>query len=157
MDRARPAQREAATELGAGHAQDVAQHPKHRRVVVDIDAMRLPVDSDGEGHDVLSCSINDTRNTDAIRPEAWTDITSFELDDEPVDVAPAPVLSAFERGHYRMLGRAEVLRGVPVLRIVAAPHMPAGPAQAKVHPRISHGQAFLTARGVGSVSHYEVE
>src|SRR6266567_2531457 len=82
---------------------------------------------------------------------------SFELDHEPVDVAPAPVLSAFERGHDWMLRRAEVLRGMLVLRIVAAAHVPAGPAQPKVHPRVSHGQALLTARGIGSVGQYEVE
>src|SRR5438105_9087213 len=54
MDRARAAQRTAATELGAGHTEDVAHHPEHRRVVVDIDAVCLPIDCDGEGHDGLS-------------------------------------------------------------------------------------------------------
>src|SRR5437879_2274490 len=70
MNRARTTQPETATELGAGHAQDIARHPEHRRVVVDIDAMCLPVDSDGEGHDVLSFAKNDTKNTDGIKPEA---------------------------------------------------------------------------------------
>src|SRR5258705_5529085 len=77
MDRACAAQRTTATELGAGHAEDVAHHPQHRRVVVDIDAVCLPIDCDGEGHDGLSLSANDTRNADGIRPEGrrrvyWT-------------------------------------------------------------------------------------
>src|SRR6266568_1303798 len=59
MDRARPAQREATTELGAGHTQDVAHHPERRRVVIDIDAVGLPVDADGECHVVLSFSWDD--------------------------------------------------------------------------------------------------
>src|SRR5450631_421447 len=45
---------------------------------------------------------------------------SSELQHELVDVAPAPILSRFERSHDRMLGRPEMLRGVFVLRIVAA-------------------------------------
>src|SRR6266446_10048277 len=64
MDRARAAQRTTATELGAGHTEDVAHHPQHRRVVVDIDAVCLPIDCDGERHDGLSLSDNDTRNAD---------------------------------------------------------------------------------------------
>src|SRR5438270_283078 len=54
MHGASAAQCHAAAELRAGHAQHVAQHPKQRRVAVDIDAMRLTVDFNGEGHDVLS-------------------------------------------------------------------------------------------------------
>src|SRR5438093_3198940 len=82
---------------------------------------------------------------------------SSELHHELIDVAPAPVLSAFERGDDRMLGRAEMLRGVLVLRIVAAPDVTAGPAQAKMHPRFAGGEAFLAAGGVGRVRHYKVE
>src|SRR5689334_3256185 len=54
MDRTGPAQSETATELRAGHTQDVAKHPQDRCVVVDIDAVCLAVDADGEGHAVLS-------------------------------------------------------------------------------------------------------
>ena len=64
MDRAGAAQRHAATELRAGHAQHIAQHPEERRVVVDIDAVRLPVDSDGEGHGVLSLFTECNRRRD---------------------------------------------------------------------------------------------
>src|SRR5216683_4814207 len=79
MDRARAAKRHATAELGAGHTEDVAHHPQHRRVVVDIDAVCLPIDCDAEGHDVLSFSTRRSavRSADldaisgAIRPEAW--------------------------------------------------------------------------------------
>ena len=37
MDRAGSAHRHAAAELGAGHAEHIAQHPQERGVVVDID------------------------------------------------------------------------------------------------------------------------
>jgi len=35
----------------SGHAEHVAQDPKQRRVAVDIDAMRISVHFDLEGHD----------------------------------------------------------------------------------------------------------
>src|SRR5262249_12029877 len=50
MHGARAAQRHAATELGAGHAEHVAQHPQERRVAVDVDAVRSAVDFDPESH-----------------------------------------------------------------------------------------------------------
>ena len=53
MHGAGAAQRHAAAELRAGHAEHVAQHPQQRRVAVDIDAVRLSVDFDGEGHGVV--------------------------------------------------------------------------------------------------------
>src|SRR3982074_3216556 len=84
MNRARAAQPEAATELGAGLPPHVGQPPEQRRVVVEVDAVSLPVNSNGEGHGVLSFYANgdrrrdppkfslfDTPNSDAIRPEAW--------------------------------------------------------------------------------------
>src|SRR5256885_9391543 len=60
MDGARAAKPESATELRAGHTQDVAHHPEHWRIVVDIDAVHLPVDSNGEGHKIPLRSTNDT-------------------------------------------------------------------------------------------------
>ena len=57
MHRAGAAQRHAAAEFRAGHAEHVAQHPEERRVAVDIDAVRSSVDFDREGHgapDLLS-------------------------------------------------------------------------------------------------------
>jgi hypothetical protein len=53
MHRAGAAQRHAAAEFGAGHAQHVAQYPEERRISVDIDVMHLAVDVDGEGHGML--------------------------------------------------------------------------------------------------------
>ena len=44
------AERHAAAEFSPGHAEHVTQYPKERRVAVDIDAVRLPIDFDGEGH-----------------------------------------------------------------------------------------------------------
>src|SRR5439155_8296491 len=44
MDRARAAQSEAATEFRAGHAEHIPNHPKQRRVIVDIDAAGFAVD-----------------------------------------------------------------------------------------------------------------
>ena len=44
MHGAGAAQRHAAAELRAGHAEHVAQHPEQRRVAVDIDAVSLAVD-----------------------------------------------------------------------------------------------------------------
>ena len=48
-----------------------------------------------------------------------------------------------------MVRRVEVLRRVPVLRIVAAADVAAGAAQAKMHPGVADCEAFLAAAGVG--------
>src|SRR5881628_1388842 len=45
---------------------------------------------------------------DAIFPACFTGKRLAQLHHELIDVAPAPVLSAFERGHDRMLRRAEM-------------------------------------------------
>ncbi|MNF73831.1 hypothetical protein D3C84_558450 [compost metagenome] len=50
MHGAGAAERHAAAELGAGHAQHVAQDPKQRRVGVDVDAVLSAIDLQGEGH-----------------------------------------------------------------------------------------------------------
>jgi hypothetical protein len=50
MDRAGPAQSCGATELCAGHAQDVAQDPEEWDIAIDIDEMARPVDLDCVGH-----------------------------------------------------------------------------------------------------------
>src|SRR5262249_24377068 len=57
MYRAGAAQRHAAAEFCAGQAEHVAQHPEQRRVAVDIDAVRVAVDFNGERHDAASLSI----------------------------------------------------------------------------------------------------
>jgi hypothetical protein len=40
----------------------------------------------------------------------------------------------------------KMLARMPVLRIVAASDMPAGPAQSKVHPGVAHSQTLLATR-----------
>jgi hypothetical protein len=42
--------------------------------------------------------------------------------------------------------REKMLARMPVLRIIAASDMPAGPAQSKVHPGVAHGQTLLATR-----------
>src|SRR5262245_63037731 len=55
MHRASAAERLPAAELGAGHAEHVAQYPQERRVAVDVDALNAAVDFQLVGHGVLSC------------------------------------------------------------------------------------------------------
>src|SRR5437867_9833524 len=74
---------------------------------------------------------------------------SSELHVDLVDVAPAPAFPRLERGDDRMPGLLEMLGGVLVLRVVAASDVSARPAQAKMHPGVSRGEAFLAAVGVG--------
>src|ERR1700688_3904170 len=66
--------------------------------------------------------------------ERYNHARSFKLQHDLVDITPAPVLAGLERSHDGMLSRAEVLRGVPVLRLVATADVPACAAQAKMHP-----------------------
>src|SRR3546814_5840591 len=54
MHGASAAQRLAAAELGAGHAEHVAQHPQQRGVAVNIDLMGCAVDLQRESHCCLS-------------------------------------------------------------------------------------------------------
>src|SRR5258706_15123227 len=82
---------------------------------------------------------------------------SPELHRDLVDITPAPVLAALERGDDRMLRRMVVLGRMLVLRVVATADVAAGPAQAKVHPGIADCEALLAAGGVRSVRHYELE
>src|ERR1700730_2508128 len=54
MHGAGAAQRHAAPEFRAGHAQYIAQHPKERRVTIDIDDVWFSVDFDAECHGTFS-------------------------------------------------------------------------------------------------------
>ena len=81
-------------------------------------------------------------------PKASDHSRSFQFQEQLVNVAPTPVLSRFKRGYDRMLGRAEVFRGVPVLGIVAAAHVPTRAAEAKMNPCISHCQTLFATVGV---------
>jgi hypothetical protein len=44
------AERHAATELGARHAQNIADHPQQRYIAFAVDALRPSIDFDGERH-----------------------------------------------------------------------------------------------------------
>jgi hypothetical protein len=76
MHGAGAAQRHAAAELRAGHAEHVAQHPQERRIAVDIDAVCVPVDFDVKSHGHLVTG-NFDRNAErrprnfATRGVAW--------------------------------------------------------------------------------------
>jgi hypothetical protein len=71
-------------------------------------------------------------------------LRSSKLQYELVDIAPAPILSGLERGHDRMPSRPEMLGGVPVLRSVATPDVPAG----RHRRRCTESKALLAAAGV---------
>jgi hypothetical protein len=50
MHRAGTALRDTATEFGAGHAEQIAQHPEQRHVIRRIDARRLAIYLQRRGH-----------------------------------------------------------------------------------------------------------
>jgi len=54
------AQGNPATKLRARHAEHVAQYPQKRRVAVDFDGVRHPVNPDREGHRCLSSDLRGT-------------------------------------------------------------------------------------------------
>src|SRR5229473_791533 len=57
MDRARAAKRHATAELGAGHAEHVAQHPEQWRVLIDIYGTGSAIYGDCVGHLSLQMSL----------------------------------------------------------------------------------------------------
>src|SRR5438552_14562375 len=65
-----------------------------------------------------------------------------------IDIAPAPVLTRFERGHDGVLGRVKVLGCMLVFGRIAAAHVTAGPAKPQVDPCVSHLEAFLATSGL---------
>src|ERR1700733_7754296 len=75
----------------------------------------------------------------------------LKLHRQLIDVAPAPVLARLERGDDWVARGVEVLGGMPVLGIIAAADVAAGPAQAQVHPGVAGLQAFLAPIGVAAV------
>jgi hypothetical protein len=71
------------------------------------------------------------------------------LKHELIDVAPAPVLARLEGLDDRMVGAPEVSGGMTVLGGVAAAHVAAGQALAKVDPGVAHRQALFASGGAG--------
>src|SRR6185295_17974645 len=82
---------------------------------------------------------------------------SRELHADLVHIAPAPALARLERGDDRMLRRVEMLRGVLVLRVVAAADVAAGAAKAQVQPAIAGPETLLAALGAGAVGLHRPE
>jgi len=70
---------------------------------------------------------------------------SFISNEAFVYVTPAPILARLEGSNYSMLRMMKVFCRVPVLRIVAAPDVPANQTFAQVHPAIAHLEALLAA------------
>ena len=55
-----------------------------------------------------------------------------------------------------MLRRMEVLSRVPILRVVAATDMPAGPAESQVHPGIAELEALLATATTRLIGPHEI-
>src|SRR5215471_8504103 len=66
-----------------------------------------------------------------------------------VQEAPDPIFTGFDGLYQRMGGRVEVLCRMAILGRIAAAHVAAGQAEAKVDPAIAHAQALFAAVGVG--------
>src|SRR5260370_7716837 len=68
---------------------------------------------------------------------------SSEVKFDLIDIAPAPILAGLERFDDGVLGGMEMLGGVLIFGRIAAPHVPAGEAQAQGYPLVPHLQPFL--------------
>jgi hypothetical protein len=66
-----------------------------------------------------------------------------------VDVAPAPILSGLEGSNDGVLRGMEMFCGVTIFRRIAAANVAADQAQAKMHPRVAHQEAFLATFAAG--------
>src|SRR5262245_46495729 len=76
----------------------------------------------------------------------WDPRVSFEPAEnerELVDVAPGPVLSGFQRADDRVGARADMCCCVAVRRVVAAPDVAAGEADAQVEPSAARAEAVF--------------
>src|SRR2546422_6987751 len=67
------------------------------------------------------------------------------FDEQILHEAKAPVLARFEAAHDRVFRLMEVLRGVPIGRVVAAADVTALEAEPQVHPLVAARQTLLTA------------
>jgi len=66
-----------------------------------------------------------------------------------VDIAPAPAFRRIVPFDDRVPGRMEMCGRVAKGRIIAAPHVPAGPAQPQVHPRAVQREALFATASAG--------
>ena len=62
---------------------------------------------------------------------------------EPIDVAPHPNFARFDGAHQRMLALVEMLGRMLVLGRVTATNISALQTQPKMHPTVSHFDAFF--------------
>ena len=107
----------------------------------------------GNGQPVSRPSIRASASLDTSSEPRLRPPSSIEFHHDLVNVTPAPALSRLERTHDRVLGRAEMSRRMLVLRVVATAHVPACPAQPKMYPGVSHGEALLAAGSVRNIGH----
>jgi hypothetical protein len=73
----------------------------------------------------------------------WQPDPVLKIQEELVEVTPAPVFSRLEGLDDRVIGRMKMLGGMLVLRIVAASNMPAFKADSQVYPGVADFQAIL--------------
>ena len=77
--------------------------------------------------------------------EGYIASSSSNLHRQLIDIAPAPRFARLERRDDRMPRRMEMLRRMPVLRIVATSDMAARTAQPQMHPRVAAGETLLAS------------
>jgi hypothetical protein len=70
-----------------------------------------------------------------------------KIENELVNVTPAPVLPWLEGLNDRMVGGVEMPGGVLILRIVAAADVSTDETDTQMHPGVTHFQALLAAIG----------
>src|SRR5256884_8145682 len=80
-----------------------------------------------------------------------------QLHRQLVDVAPAPILAGLDRRHDGMLRGLEVPSRVPILRVVAATDMPAGPAESQMDPDIAELEALLATATTRPIGPHEIQ
>ena len=66
------------------------------------------------------------------------------------------MLAGFQGSHDGVTRRAEVHPRVPVLRLIAAAHMSAVPAESQMHPCVPELEALLAAASTRLGSPYEI-
>jgi hypothetical protein len=81
---------------------------------------------------------------------AGSETALAELHHHFIYVAPGPEFARLYGPHHRMMSCCEMLRGVLVFRVVAAPNVTADEALAQVHPCISDFDALFAAHPISS-------
>lgn len=87
--------------------------------------------------------------TDAPQPSQPASNPGLIFQQDLVNITPAPAFPRLKGLDDRVSGDFIMTRGVLVLRVVAAAHIPAHQAQAQVHPAIARLQAILAALRTG--------